>query len=126
MAWQDDYKAVVVAYVTERGKPQADRALGDDPEPWDNGEPGYARVQEIRAHLASCGIDITRCSMLEDTNWTEWGGTFGDDTFVTGYRIRVTCRCGTVADRGFRLTSESLAKLVNDLASYQIEGGLHH
>jgi hypothetical protein len=44
-------------------------------------------------HLLVCGVDWTYFRGVQDEQWTEWGGTFGDDTRVPVIEASMLCRC---------------------------------
>lgn len=111
--WQERYKRAVLSYVILHGDAQP--APGAKAQPWDNGiARDNAAMQE---HLGTCQLDLAACTMLEDTHWYEWGGTFSSDKFCTGYRVGITCACGGVRDRHWRLEPENLAELINSFAA---------
>lgn len=118
--WQDTYHRAMLRYFTEHGQVMAHRNEDGD----DYGERGslsHMKGQSpdaVRAHVLSCGVDLPESSIVQETDWTRWGGTFGNDEFITGLKVEVTCRCGQQRRRGFRLENTSTAELVNGLMAY--------
>lgn len=86
------HRAVTDAIVS-RGTPVT---TGDGTYAWQAGD--YA---ELRIHMAHCRPDYA-ASAWEDSEWTEFTGTFHGDERRKGIDLKLTCRCGTVQERRWR------------------------
>lgn len=113
LTWQDRYKRAVLSYLIVHGS--ITHGPGQKSSPWDNGvgPDGHA----VRVHLAGCYLDLGKCTMLEETTWTEWGGTFDSDTLKLGVLAGVTCTCGEIRDRKFQLDAEDMIGIINGVVS---------
>lgn len=129
--WQDTYHRAMLRYFTEHGAVMAHR----DEEHEQYGDRGelssyvvrrilkeddhpQQRPDQVREHVLSCGVDLAKSSVVQETDWTRWGGSFADDEFIQGLKVEVTCRCGQQQRRGFRLERTSTAELINGLMAY--------
>lgn len=67
-------------------------------------------------HIKTCGINFARSS-YEDSEWSEFAGTFAEDPWPISHGIDavVTCQCGKVAGRHWRYTGTH-AELLNGIA----------
>jgi hypothetical protein len=97
MSWKDEMNEAVIRYLVARGIPV-------DNTPGSSLYYGYIALdsQQVRKHLASCELDIPKCSFT-DITWTEFAGTFAEsDNDCAGLEATVSCTCGQVKDRRFR------------------------
>jgi hypothetical protein len=109
--WQCDYKLAVLTYFYEQGDllPAPDEKL----DPWNDGK--SRQTMAMHEHFKTCGFDVDKSTMVEDTDWSTWGGTFGDDQFHVGGKVGIFCQCGEIAPRYWRLGTGELGELINGL-----------
>lgn len=72
-------------------------------------------------HLFACGADWSQFMGVTSERWTEWGGTFGEDTYEDRLEAALTCRCDEEVEVKFGLEPPSIAKLIVTLSSGQLE-----
>lgn len=113
MSWKDDYKQAVLRYFLDHGRPMP--VPGEEYAPWSDGVAGGAL--KLHEHMTGCALNVAACTMVEETNWTVWGGTFGEDTTTYGCKVTLTCECGHITGRPWRLDTESLADLINGICA---------
>lgn len=110
--WEQRYWRSVISFFVRHGTP-----MPVDPDPWDNGEAPAAI--SIRDHFISCGINWKNSTMVEETNWTIWGGTGGNDTWEFGYKVNVTCKCGNYVRYPFSNRGITMAELINGITGVE-------
>lgn len=94
-SWEVEAHERIVRFLLKEGRPVDDQ---DTRYGWQAMD--YAQLQE---HVDRCGIIVRECAW-DDADWSEWGGTLGDDTYHKGIELLVYCKCGQIAGRTWRYT----------------------
>lgn len=109
-SWKDELNRRIVDYLVSNGSPVDPKPsyygwLADD-------------YRELHAHLSGCALDYAKCD-YEDTEWTEFAGTFAElsDSYMKGIKALVTCSCGQVAAREWRVRDGSYAEMLKAITA---------
>lgn len=81
----------------------------------------YWSQENETIHLLSCGFDWAQFRGVGMGRWSEWGGTFGEDTYSDVLEARMTCRCDDEEEVAFGMELPSLADLIVTLDSKQLQ-----
>lgn len=81
----------------------------------------YWSQENETIHLLSCGFDWAEFRGVGMGRWSEWGGTFGEDTWSDVLEARMTCRCDDEEEVAFGMELPSLADLIVTLDSKQLQ-----
>lgn len=93
-------------------------ARGDMPGTYGN---TYWSDEDAALHLFSCGPKWDRFGGVTSERWSEWHGTFAEDTDEDRLEVSFDCRCGEEFQVRFGLEPPSLAQLFVSLEAGVIE-----
>lgn len=95
MSWKDEYKAAAGRFVLKNGSPremERDTTYGWLASDWN----------EVGEHLRAHAADEVTLGEFQDVEWSQFDGTFVDDSEHQGIEVTVTCACGRLTDRVWR------------------------
>ena len=112
MTWQEELNKRIVDYILANGSP-VDISVRSLYYGW------QARDREaLYEHLRTCPLDYTKCTFTDD-EWTEFAGTFAEsDNRCVGLGAAITCSCGEIAGRPWRMEfgyGEGYAEMLKEI-----------
>lgn len=97
--WQAGYRKAVLAYVVSHAFPR-------EPNEYNAvyGWQDYSGAAAAkRNHLLGCGASVEASSEVVDSQWSQFDGTFVDNSEHFGIDAQLTCNCGQVKELPVRL-----------------------
>lgn len=110
--WQAQFHSALISYLVAHGTLVAQGPTEYSWKAYGKLGPGqgWGWDPAVRHVEEDCAISFER-STFEDSEWTEWAGTFYPDTHHEGIEAIVTCCCGQVQGRRWRFTEGHAALL---------------
>lgn len=104
--WRDEYRKALLGYVFRNG------TVVEEPSTSTFG--WIAKdYTEIGKHVARCAPDPVLSIPPDESEWSEFDGTFADPPWAVKYGLDavITCKCGVIRKRRFRV-HESIGEVI--------------
>lgn len=116
-SWLAGYRKALLGYVVDNGSVLNMKARRSVYTGWTDYTPEGLRKA---AHIRGCRPDPEKSGQVEDSQWSEFDGTFADPPWEQHYGVdaSVTCLCGHEKDVPFRL-ERSLGQIIQGVVTQQ-------